>query len=54
MADDDQTQSVITDEGGPTWQESMAGDNLERLEGLNKFETQDAFFDHYDGMVNRN
>jgi hypothetical protein len=54
MADDDQTQSVITDDGTPTWQEGLAGDNLERLEGLNKFETQDAFFEHYDGMVNRN
>lgn len=54
MADDDQTQSVVTDDGTPTWQESMAGDNLERLESLNKFESQDAFFDNYDGMVNRN
>jgi len=54
MADDDQTQSVVTDDGAPTWQEGMAGDNIERLEGLNKFETQDAFFEHYDGMVNRN
>lgn len=32
----------------------MAGDNVERLEGLNKFDTQDAFFEHYDGMVNHN
>lgn len=39
---------------GASWQENLAGDNLERLEGLNKFETQDAFFDHYDGMVNHN
>jgi len=54
MADDDQTQSVITDEGGTTWQETMAGDNLERLESLNKFESVDAFNDHYDGLTNRN
>jgi len=54
MADDDQTQSVITDDGSATWQETMAGDNIERLEGLNKFETQDAFFEHYDGIDNKN
>jgi hypothetical protein len=54
MADDDQTQSVITDDGTPTWQESLAGDNLERLEALNKFESPDNFFEHYDGMVNHN
>ncbi len=32
----------------------MAGDNVERLESLQAFETQDKFFEHYDGMVNRN
>jgi len=32
----------------------MAGDNLERLESLNAHESTDAFFEHYDGMVNRN
>lgn len=54
MPPDENVDTVVTDDGTPTWQEGMAGDNIERLEGLNKFETQDAFFEHYDGMVNRN
>jgi hypothetical protein len=32
----------------------MAGDNIERLESLNKYDTQDAFFEHYDGIENKN
>lgn len=52
--ENDPTESVVTDPGTPTWQESMAGDNLERLESLNKYETQDAFFEHYDGIDNKN
>ncbi len=32
----------------------MAGDNIERLESLQKFESTDKFFEHYDGMANRN
>lgn len=46
--------SIITDDGGGDWREALAGDNVERLESLNKFESVDAFNDHYDGMVNRN
>jgi hypothetical protein len=32
----------------------MAGDNVERLEALQKYETQDKFFEHFDGLENRN
>lgn len=32
----------------------MAGDNIERLESLNGHESKEAFFEHYDGMVNHN
>lgn len=47
-------KNVVTDPPGPDWRETLAGDNVERLESLQGFETRDAFNDHYDGMVNRN
>lgn len=50
----DPPASIITDPGTSDWRESLAGDNVERLEGLQKFESTDKFFEHYDGMLNRN
>ncbi len=44
--------NVITDDGG-AWRETLAGDNAERLESLQAFETPDKFLESYDSLQNR-
>lgn len=47
----EEATTVVTDEGH--WAESLVGDNAERLEALQSFESPDDFFKAYDEAANR-
>ncbi len=52
MAENEPIETPVTDDGD--WRDSLAGDNLDRLEQLNQFESPDKLFEHYDSLENRN